>query len=226
MTRRMAGSIFDDHRSVAENVVVFLREDDRFAVFQFVVKSGLHWTSASATRARRRRWREHGVAFVLMDQPCGTGVVVGIRGVIGMQMREGEILDVRRRVADFSQLRFQCLRDCGDSLRVSVHLRVRDHADVPQQRAFGMHHQIARHGERLLLADFLLRESERGRGAHRERAAIEDVKARGLRRFGLALRDRRGRDKQGQGGCCKRSQGEWFQLGSPFDFPDCTSAVI
>ena len=91
MPGRVSVGCLDDHRAVAEHIIILAIQDFGFAVLQRNVLGAL--------RNRRTLFRKHRVALRLLDQPGGSGKIIGIGGVIGMIMRQAEPGNILRRVA-------------------------------------------------------------------------------------------------------------------------------
>ena len=136
---RVPGRRDQQDRPVAEHVVVAFQLD-RFAALEPVV--------GCEQRLLPRRLAEERVPLGRLHQQRRAGVCVRIRDVIGVSMRDGEIGDVLRRVAELLQLAAQC--PAGD-IRAARRLHldasgldvvVWNDADVPQQRASWMGDQV------------------------------------------------------------------------------------
>jgi hypothetical protein len=95
MARRVAGRRFDHHCSVPEHVVIVGR--DRHS------PAGLQRAEVGRFRAWRGRLGEHELALGVPDKPRRAGEQIGIPDVVPVKMREGEMRDVARRVADLGQ---------------------------------------------------------------------------------------------------------------------------
>src|SRR5262252_1959406 len=99
MSWGVPGSGFDNHRSIAEDIIVVFVDVDRFALLQFTEIGGF---------GPRRRWiAEHDLALLLADKPGGLREQIGVSDVVPMEMRVRQISDVRRPVTDFGKLRLQ-----------------------------------------------------------------------------------------------------------------------
>src|SRR5216684_2241036 len=98
MTWRMPRRELDDHGSIAEYVVILALEQNSLAMLQRAKKHRVGG-ARSFFRALGFR-REHGVALDLLDDPGGAGKRVGVRNVIAVVVRQGEIGDVRGRVPE------------------------------------------------------------------------------------------------------------------------------
>src|SRR5678815_346135 len=106
-------------------------------------------------------------------------------------VRESEKRDIGWPVSDFGELTSQgpgrsiavAARPDGDAYPTRRNLRVGDDADVPEERTFGVRHEIARVGE-IRVADLLLRQPVRRWLAADQHAAIEDIQPN--RRHGLS----------------------------------------
>src|SRR5436305_7529173 len=88
MVRRVSRSGLDHNASIAENIVVRLRDDQRLAVLERAVVGRL--------RSWRRRIAEHHVAFEFSDEPGGLREQVAVADVVPMEMRKRHILDICR----------------------------------------------------------------------------------------------------------------------------------
>jgi hypothetical protein len=135
--------------------------------------------------------------------------------MIVMIMRQREIIDVRRLVADLRQLARQRLGDggAGDGGPARLDQFVRDCAGIPQQGAARMHHKIGDHGHVRSLHPALDQGFRIGAVKGSE---IEDIELdrRSGRRSALRLRKcgapQRGAHQggAGKGGAGKRGQTE------------------
>src|SRR5690242_15495402 len=101
MAGSMAGSCDNDDAPVTEHIMVSI-EKHGFAVLERA-ESGCR----VAWIWRRRVWKHCG-AFRFLHEPCCTGKVIRISGMIVMVVREREVCNVGWFVTDFCQLTAHC----------------------------------------------------------------------------------------------------------------------
>src|SRR5580704_10861059 len=82
---------------VAEHVVFILLQDDRLAVLERAVVGVI-------VELGGRRFGKHSVALDLPGQPGGASELIGIRYVVVMIMRDGQIGDVAGTIAGLRHL--------------------------------------------------------------------------------------------------------------------------
>jgi hypothetical protein len=103
--------------------------------------------------------------------------------MIAVIVRQGEIGDIARRVADLCKLRQQGLGDCEGALRRgarSLELAVGDFAGIPHQRTAWMHDQITR-CDHLGILELAGLESKLGFTDAGDLAAVQDIQPQRLR---------------------------------------------
>src|SRR5690349_6687868 len=98
MTRRG----FDDHAAIAKDIMILAVENDCFAVGETYEKFRIRYAAwIGRTRSEDR------VTVTLLHDPSATCEQARIGDVIGVVVRERQIGDVGRRVADRGELREQ-----------------------------------------------------------------------------------------------------------------------
>ena len=139
MSGRMAGCGDDHDAAVAEYVMVSI-EKYGFAVFKRA-ESGrcVAWIL-------RRCFRKHDCTFCFLYEPCRAGEIVCVGRMIVVIVREREVRDVGRSVADFSQLAAQCFVNSGSRFGCAAGLNqvIRDDAGIPEKRSLRVNDEICR----------------------------------------------------------------------------------
>ena len=206
MARRVAGRRFHHDRSVSEDIVIVCGDRHRPA--------GLQRAEVGGFRAWRGRLGEHELALGLPDEPRRAGEHIGVPDMVPMKMREREMRDVARRVADLGQLRPERLgrgpgakrrgRDAGRERAVG------NRAHVPHQISPGMRDEKTRNRHHVGRDLFPLELVDRDVGDV-QLAAIEHVEAYRLRRLRPSrLRHsggRQGKDRSDHQHHCAKSSG-------------------
>src|SRR5215510_11072246 len=181
MVRGMARSRLQYDGSIAEYVMLILRDDYRLGVLESTVVGGFcTW---------RRRIGKHDFTLELSNQPgrCWCEQV-GIPDMVPVKMRKREIRNVGRCKSDLRQLGCQPLggscvsQRCVRSVRLEA--AVRNRASIPHEHSFWMCDQEARNGHFGACQFFLLQLIRRCIGDI-QAAAIEHVEAHGLWRLRL-----------------------------------------
>src|SRR5215471_3895861 len=118
----------DDYYIVVVEHIIVSIEQHALAVLESA-ESGCR-----ATWILRRCIREHRHALRFLHKPSRSRKAVGIGRMIVMIVRQGEICDVGRLIADFSQLAAQCFVNSGSGFGGPSGLNqiIRDDAGVPQ----------------------------------------------------------------------------------------------
>jgi hypothetical protein len=136
---------FDDDSPIAEHVVIRRRDERRLAAFQ---RAEVRRLSTG-----RRRIRKHHLTLGLSYEPRRAREQVRIADMVPMKVREREIRDVGRCVADFVQLRLQLSRGRTVPPQRARSARrdqpIGHDADVPHQRASGMRDKEAGYGHHI-----------------------------------------------------------------------------
>jgi len=98
---RMAGRGLDDYGAIAEYIMIFAVQHNRFAVGEPFEKFRVRHATSCRPRGEDR------VAIALLHDPGGAGEQAGVGDVIAMVVGERHVGDVGRRVADRGELRQQ-----------------------------------------------------------------------------------------------------------------------
>ena len=142
----MPGSELDHDRPIAEYIVVLALQHDRFAFGESGEKVGI-WNRAQS-RLVRRPGREDRIVVALLDDPCRAGKRIGVGYMVAVIMRQRQISDVGRSVADRGQLGQQWPIHGKRPLCLRRHAgregAVRDLARVPHHGSLRVHDEEAR----------------------------------------------------------------------------------
>src|SRR5215468_8516295 len=103
MPRCMSRSEFDHYGAVAEHIVILTLQQDRLALRKLREEGWIGDRPQSLTVVLARS--ENRIAVTLLHDPGRARKCVGVGNVIAMIVREGQIRNVRRCVAERRQLR-------------------------------------------------------------------------------------------------------------------------